>query len=147
MKGEVVEADEAGLVNNGTRDGRHAGHGGERGGEQAEGNAATAGLLCGLLEDRTWAMMPQRGGRSPTADGVLGDAGWSAWGVDVGQVSDGGWGWRLGPGAPGRTRTRLNAGASRFSWWTTRWKRSARRACIMRRIWSMVDFRGRGPRC
>ena len=42
VKGEVVEADEAGLVDDGTRDGRHAGHGGERGGEQAEGNAATA---------------------------------------------------------------------------------------------------------
>ena len=42
VKGEVVEADEAGLVDDGTGDGRHAGHGGERGGEQAEGNAATA---------------------------------------------------------------------------------------------------------
>src|ERR1700677_2546328 len=99
-------------------------------------------LLCGLLADRTWAMMPQRGGRSPTAEGVLGDAGSLGWGVDVGQVSDGGWGWRLGPGPPGRTRTRPKAGASRVSWWTTRWKRSARRACIMRRIWSMVAFWG-----
>jgi hypothetical protein len=42
VKGEVVEADKAGLVDNGTRDDCHAGHGGERGGEQAEGNAATA---------------------------------------------------------------------------------------------------------
>jgi hypothetical protein len=42
VKGEVVQSGEAGLVDNGTRDGRHAGHGGERGGEQAEGNAATA---------------------------------------------------------------------------------------------------------
>ena len=42
VKGAGVEADEAALVDNGTRDGRHAGHGGERGGEQAEGNAATA---------------------------------------------------------------------------------------------------------
>jgi hypothetical protein len=42
VKGEVVEADEAGLIDNRTRDGGHAGHGGKRGGEQAEGNAATA---------------------------------------------------------------------------------------------------------
>ena len=65
-------------------------------------------LLCGLLEDTTWAITPQRGGRSPTAEGVLGDAGWSGWGGDVGQVSDGGWGWRLGPKLPRK---------SRFRWW------------------------------
>jgi hypothetical protein len=42
VKCEVVQADEAGLIDNGTRDGCHAGHSGERGGEQPEGNAATA---------------------------------------------------------------------------------------------------------
>src|ERR1700722_12654974 len=42
VKGEVVKADKAGLVDDGTRNDRHAGHGGERGGEQVEGNAATA---------------------------------------------------------------------------------------------------------
>jgi hypothetical protein len=85
------------------------------GGEQAEGNAATAEAAGGLLEDRTWAMMPQRGSRSPTAEGVLGDAGWSGWGVDVGQ------GLEIGADEPGRTRRRPKAGAARVSWWTTRW--------------------------
>jgi hypothetical protein len=40
--------------------------------------------LCGLLEDRTWAMIPQRGGRFSTAEGVLamrvGRAGELTWG-------------------------------------------------------------------
>ena len=61
VKGEVVEADEAGLVDDGTRKGRHAGHGGERGGEQAEGNAAA--MRAGRAGELTW-------GRCRMADGA-----------------------------------------------------------------------------
>jgi hypothetical protein len=50
VNGEVVQADEARLIDNGTRDGRNAGQGGERGGEQGEGtitNAETAVWVFG----------------------------------------------------------------------------------------------------
>jgi hypothetical protein len=65
VKGEVVEADEAGLVDNGTRvlampvmvgSGVVA--------SRLRGMPRPPKLLYGLLEDRTWAMMPQKGGRS-----------------------------------------------------------------------------------
>lgn len=42
VEGEVVEAGEAGLVDDWTGDGGHAGHGGERGGKEAERDAAAA---------------------------------------------------------------------------------------------------------
>jgi hypothetical protein len=81
---QVVIAEPA-QVDNGTRDGRHAAHGGSQVASRLSGMPRPPKLLCGLLEDRTWAMMPQRGGMSPTAVGVLDDAGWSGCGVDVGQ--------------------------------------------------------------
>jgi hypothetical protein len=120
VKGEVVDADEAGLIDDGTRNGRHAGHGGERAGEQTEGNAATADAAVLVVGGCDRAMMPEAGFRRPMGSSEMraGRARELTWG-----------GCRMAEGAgdwAGRNRADENeagGGASQVSWWTTRWKR------------------------
>jgi hypothetical protein len=100
-------------------------------------------LLCGLLEDRTWAMMPQRGGRSPTAEGVPGDAGWSGWGVDRGAGVECGWGWRFGAGRAQADENETEGGnIAGFVVDDEVEAVGEEGVCIMRRIWSMVELSG-----